>query len=131
MPVGEPDHRKPVLGPLRGVLLQIPVKRASGACYYGIEASQASYIFAMSALVSVTTIGLPNAPISVVATANSSSKITVTWTETVLPGELPIASYQIYRGTSPDNLVQVAQRTTASYIDNTRCGRSGRWWMLH
>jgi fibronectin type 3 domain-containing protein len=92
---------------------------ASTTYYYGVEASQASYISAMSSIVAATTIGLPNAPTSVVATANSSSKVTVTWTETVLSGGLPIGSYQIYRGTSPGNLVQVGVRTTASYIDTT------------
>ena len=70
-------------------------------------------------MASATTVALPNAPSSVVATGNSSSKVTVTWNQTVVTGGLPIASYQISRGTSQGNLVNVAARTSASYTDNT------------
>jgi hypothetical protein len=92
---------------------------ASTTYYYGIEATQGSYTSAMSAIVAATTLPKPNAPTSVVATANSASKVTVTWTETLPTNGLPIAGYQIYRGTSPSNMTQVASRATASYIDTT------------
>jgi fibronectin type 3 domain-containing protein len=74
---------------------------------------------AMSAPVSVTTDALPGAPTNVVATANSSTKVTVTWTENVPASGLPIRSYQIYRGTLPGNMSLVATRGTASYTDTT------------
>ena len=61
---------------------------------------------------------MPNAP-DVVATANSSTQVTVTWTETVPPGGLSISSYKIFRGTSPNPTTQVATRATLKYIDNT------------
>jgi fibronectin type 3 domain-containing protein len=73
----------------------------------------------MSAPVSVTTDALPGAPTNVVATANSSTKVTVTWTENVPASGLPIRSYQIYRGTLPGNMSLVATRGTASYTDTT------------
>ena len=93
---------------------------ASTTYYCAVQATDTSgNVSPMSAAVSAATDGLPNPPTSVAATANSSSKVTVTWTETVLPGGLPIAGYQIFRGTSPSNLTQVATRATATYVDTT------------
>jgi len=44
----------------------------------------------------------------------------VTWTaSTVPPNGLPIANYQIYRGTTPTGLSNVATRTASSYVDTT------------
>ncbi len=74
-------------------------------------------VSAMSATVSTTTAAMPNPPANVVATANSSTKVTVTWTETIPRGGLPISNYKVFRGTSPTNLSQLGTRTTASYTD--------------
>jgi len=74
---------------------------------------------AMSAPVSGITDALPAAPTNVTATANSSTKVTVTWTETIVTGGLPIQSYQIYRGSLPGNMSLVATRATATYTDTT------------
>jgi len=74
---------------------------------------------AMSAPVSGITDALPAAPTNVTATANSSTKVTVTWTENVPPSGLPIRSYQIYRGSLPSNMSLVATRGTTSYTDTT------------
>jgi fibronectin type 3 domain-containing protein len=92
---------------------------AAGTTYYCavLAADTAGDLSAMSAPVSAVTYATPNAPTAVVATANSSTKVTVNWTETVVANGLPIASYQIYRGISPNNLSQVAVRATASYVD--------------
>lgn len=73
----------------------------------------------MSGIVAATTTAMPNAPTSVTATENNSSKVTVTWSENVGPRGLPTLGYQIYRGTSPNNLIQVASRSTTTYIDTT------------
>ena len=53
------------------------------------------------------------------ATANSSTSVTVTWSENIPPGGLPIKTYKIFRGTSPTGLTQLAIRPTASLIDTT------------
>jgi len=84
-----------------------------------LAADTAGDLSAMSAPVSAITDALPAAPTSVTATANSSTKVTVTWTENVPATGLPIRSYGIYRGSLPSNMSLVATRTTASYTDTT------------
>jgi len=77
-----------------------------------------------SANATVTTPPDPNAPVNVVATADSATKVVVTWTENLPMGGLPISSYKIYRSTSlPVTTADyVAQRTTPSYTDTTVTG---------
>jgi hypothetical protein len=62
---------------------------------------------------------MPAAPVDVVATANSGSRVTVTWSENIPPRGLPIKTYTIFRGMSPTVLTQLAIRPTASLIDTT------------
>jgi fibronectin type 3 domain-containing protein len=93
---------------------------AATTYYCAVQAvDTAGVLSQMSATVSATTPALPSAPTNVAATANSSTKVTVTWTETVPSGGLPIGSYKILRGASPSSLTQVATRTTTTYIDST------------
>jgi fibronectin type 3 domain-containing protein len=92
----------------------------AGTTYYCavLAVDTAGGLSAMSTTGSATTVALPTAPANVVATPNSNNtNVAVTWTKTVVTGGLPIASYQIYRGTSPGNLSNVAARTTLSYTD--------------
>jgi hypothetical protein len=67
-----------------------------------------------------TTAAIPAAPSSLLATVNSSTEITVTWTENVPANGLPISGgqskYTIYWGTSPGSLTNSANRTTPTYI---------------
>jgi fibronectin type 3 domain-containing protein len=84
-----------------------------------VAADTGGDLSAMSAPVSASTDAGPDVPANVVATANSSTKVTVTWTEKVVTDGLPIANYQIYRGTSPSDLSQVAVRATSPYVDTT------------
>jgi fibronectin type 3 domain-containing protein len=75
---------------------------------------------AHSTTASVSTHVLPETPTNLAAVANTSTRVTVTWTaSTVPPNGLPIANYQIYRGTTPTGLSNVATRTATSYIDTT------------
>jgi hypothetical protein len=60
---------------------------------------------------------MPAAPVGVTATANSATKVTVTWTESVPPGGLPILNYSILRGTSPGILTQLAYRVASPFVD--------------
>jgi fibronectin type 3 domain-containing protein len=93
----------------------------AGTTYYCavLAADTAGDLSAMSVTVSAMTDALPNAPTNVVATANSATKVTVTWTESVPTGGLPITSYQVYRGTSPGNLSLLGTRATLTYTDTT------------
>jgi fibronectin type 3 domain-containing protein len=69
---------------------------------------------------SATTRVLPNAPTNVAVVANSTTRATLTWTaSTIPPNGLPISSYQIYRGTTPTGLSNVATRTVSPYVDTT------------
>jgi fibronectin type 3 domain-containing protein len=88
--------------------------------YYAIEAIDTSLnVSPMSATEHVTTPATPAAPVNVVPTANSATKVTVTWSENIPANGLPIKYYYIFRGTSPTALTNVATRTTAEYIDDT------------
>jgi fibronectin type 3 domain-containing protein len=111
-------------------LVKVGATSATSYNYNGLAASTTYYcallatdtsgnVSSMSATVTVTTDPLPNAPTSVTATEVTSSRVSVTWSETIPAGGLPIAGYQIYRGTSPSNLVQVATRATTTYSDTT------------
>ena len=89
--------------------------------YYAVEALDTSLDVSPQSAppVSATTPVVPAAPVNVIATADSSTKVTVTWSENVPTGGLPIKYYYIFRGTSPTTMTNVATRTTAEYIDTT------------
>jgi chitodextrinase len=65
----------------------------------------------------VTTPALPSAPSNLVATPNSATKITLTWSPST--GGFPIAHYIVYRGNSPASLTQIAMVIKTVYVDIT------------
>jgi titin len=83
--------------------------------YYGVKAVEQGLESPMSPVAGATTLPLPNAPTSVGATAVSSTRISLTWQENLSPRGLPIANYQIYRGTSAGALSKVATVKTTTY----------------
>jgi titin len=86
--------------------------------FYALTATDSGGdVSAESTITSVTTPPLPAAPVNVGATANSTSQITVTWSENIPPGGLPVTSYSIYRGTTPTGLTKLTARSTTTYID--------------
>ena len=86
--------------------------------YYAIQAVDTGHdVSPMSPPVQVATPAVPAAPANVVATANSSTIVTVTWTENVPPDGLPIQYYNIFRGTAPTGLAQVAARAASPFYD--------------
>ena len=86
--------------------------------YYAIEAVDTGQdVSPMSATAQAATAAIPAAPVSVVATANSTTAVTVTWSENIPPNGLPIQSYTIFRGTSPNGLTQLATRSGSPFID--------------
>jgi fibronectin type 3 domain-containing protein len=90
---------------------------ASTTYYYGVEATESTYTSAMSAIAAATTLALPSAPTNLVATPASGKQINLTWTAST--GGLPIASYHVFRGTSPSALAQIAVTATNSYTDKS------------
>jgi fibronectin type 3 domain-containing protein len=91
--------------------------------YYGVEAIDTSQdASAMSPPVQVTTPVDPAAPVGVAATADSPITVSVTWTENVPPGGLPILNYSIFRGTSPGSLTQLAYRVASPFVDTVLPG---------
>ena len=84
--------------------------------YFSVQAVDTSgNVSAMSAVVSATTLAPPKAPTKLVATPVSTNQIGLTWTAGT--SGMPIAAYDIYRGTSPSSLSQVAVTTEPSYTD--------------
>jgi fibronectin type 3 domain-containing protein len=87
--------------------------------YYEIQAvDTANDISAPSNEVSVTTPAMPAAPINLVATANSPTKINLTWSAGT-GGGLPIQSYLVFRGSSAGSLNQIAKVANPSYADTS------------
>lgn len=86
--------------------------------YFAVQAEDndknLSYI---SPAVAVTTPALPVAPSGVLATPDSTTKITVTWSPST--GGLPIAHYMVYRGSTASSLSLVATVNNTSYSDSS------------
>ena len=94
---------------------------ASTTYYYAIQAVDTGSppdLSAMSAPVSVTTYGPPSAPANLVATAQATTRIGLTWSAAA-SGGLAIANYRVWRGSTPSNLVQLGTTTKLSYTDTT------------
>ncbi|MGD0359239.1 MAG: fibronectin type III domain-containing protein [Bryobacteraceae bacterium] len=87
--------------------------------YYAVEAEDKSgNISLMSAIVAVSTPMPPAAPANVAGTADSASKIGLSWSAAA-SGGLPIQNYHVYRGTTSSNLSQLAVLPLTSYTDRT------------
>jgi fibronectin type 3 domain-containing protein len=73
-----------------------------------------------SSQIVVTTPPMPAAPVNVTATAVSSTRVTVTWTENIPAKGLPISNYTIFRGTPTSGLTKLPNMAkTTSFTDNT------------
>ena len=74
-----------------------------------------------SSNLTIVTPPMPSAPTNVTATASHATTVTVTWSETVPPRGLPIASYSIYRNTSlpVTSANYLATRTSPTITDTT------------
>ena len=98
---------------------------ASTTYYYAVQSTDTGKppdASAISAPVSVTTFGPPGVPGTLVATATSSTKVSLTWTASA-SGGLPISNYKVYRGTTSTGLTQVATTTNTSYNNSlSQCG---------
>ena len=90
----------------------------NSAYYYSVQALDTGKdVSPMSPAAQATTFVMPAAPVNVVATANSSTQVTITWTENIPANGLPIQSYNILRGTAPAALTKITSRTSSPYID--------------
>ena len=73
---------------------------------------------------------MPAAPASVAATVNSSTQVTVTWSETIPPNGLPIQYYFVFRGTSPTGLTKVTTKTGLQFIDTTAAANTTYYYAI-
>jgi len=73
---------------------------------------------AMSADAKVTLPTPPSAPAGLVVTPISATKVGLTWSPAA-GGGLPVVGYQVFRGSSPSNLSQVAGATETSHSDDS------------
>jgi chitodextrinase len=86
--------------------------------YFGVEAvDKGGNISYMSSIVAVTTPALPVAPHNLLATPDSTTRVTLTWSPST--GGLPIARYMVYRGSSPSSLSQTATVLDTSFTDTS------------
>jgi fibronectin type 3 domain-containing protein len=97
--------------------------------YFGLQATDKNHNMSyMSAIVPVTTPALPVPPATVTATANSTTKVTVTWSQST--GGLSIAHYIVYRGTSAASLVQIAMTPNTKYTDMSVTGSTTYYYAV-
>jgi fibronectin type 3 domain-containing protein len=88
--------------------------------YYALEAVDTSHdVSPLSVTAQATTPPIPAAPVDVVATADTSAKVNVSWSGTVPPDGLPIQSYTIFRGPSPTKMTSIGSRTASPSIDTS------------
>jgi len=90
--------------------------------YYAVQAIDTSAnLSAMSATVSSATLALPSAPTGLLATPVSTTKINLIWSAPATQGGMPLASYSIYRGTSPSSLtpLQIVATVPTSFTDTS------------
>jgi fibronectin type 3 domain-containing protein len=86
--------------------------------YFEVVAVDTSYNDSVpSDQITVTTLPLPAAPVNVVPTANSTTQVTLTWTENIPPGGLPIKYYSVFRGPSASNLTRFANSVSSPYVN--------------
>jgi chitodextrinase len=85
--------------------------------YYGVEAVDTDgNVSPMSAVVSVTTLALPSPPSKLTAKPVSTIAMQLTWSAGA--SGLPVAGYNVFRGSAPSSLVQIAGKGSAtSYED--------------
>ena len=84
--------------------------------YYAVEEiNQAGNVSPMSIVVSATTMALPTAPTSLVATPVTTTQIGLTWSP--VSSGMPVTGYYIFRGTSASNLVQVGTSPTTAFTN--------------
>ncbi len=84
--------------------------------FFGVMAVITGVDTPLSNIVSATTLPLPPAPISLVATASSTTKIGLTWQEpAVSRGGLAVTQYQVLEGTTPGVLSKIATVTSPTY----------------
>jgi fibronectin type 3 domain-containing protein len=97
--------------------------------YYAITAADTGRdVSSRSATAQVATPPLPAAPVNVAPTANTATRVTVTWSASVPPGGLPIASYTIYRGTSSTGLTKLGVAATTKFVDMGACANSSYYY---
>jgi len=87
--------------------------------YYAVAAADTGgNLSPMSTPASTTTFTPPSAPTNLVATPMSTTKVSLTW-NTAASGGLPVAHYQVYRGSSPSNMSLLTTVTGTPYTDKT------------
>ncbi len=79
--------------------------------YYEVAAVESGVTSPASEMAWTSTVALPDTPGSVVATASSSTSISLTWQEATAHNGLPIAGYQIFQGTVSGQLTDIGTVT--------------------
>jgi chitodextrinase len=72
---------------------------------------------------------LPNAPSSVTAVP-SSGTVALTWQENIAYNGLPISNYQVYQGTSPSQLTQIATVTGLKFTSQSLASKTTYYYQI-
>lgn len=90
-----------------------------GTYYYAIAAEDAQGILSpISTVAKITLPAPPSAPANLVATPDSATRASLTWSPAAAGG-LPVLYYQVFRGISPSTLSLVATVELTSYMDTS------------
>jgi fibronectin type 3 domain-containing protein len=99
------------------------------AYYFGVEAVEYGVNSPMSPAAWATTMALPNAPSSVTAVP-SSGTVALTWQENIAYNGLPISNYQVYQGTSPSQLTQIATVTGLKFTSQSLASKTTYYYQI-
>ena len=103
---------------------------AASTYYYAVDAADSGGdVSPMSATAAVTVPSAPSAPANLVATPDSTGKVSLTWSPSA-GGGLPIQNYHVYRGTTSANLSQVTIVQQTSYNDTSVAAASTYYYAV-
>jgi len=85
--------------------------------YFGIAAVESGVTSPKSPVTWTTTYPLPSSPAKVAATASGDTAIVLTWQQDVAHGQLPVSTYEVFRGATSGDLAKIATVTATTFTN--------------
>lgn len=98
--------------------------------YFGVEAVESGVDSPMSPTARTVTLPLPTSPSSVTATPLTAAQIVLTWQEQMAKNGLPIADYEIWRGTSPGQLTKINKVTGTTFTNKALIANTTYYYQI-